>query len=105
MLTANQVLDLRCGVRFPLELPITIRHAGTELAAQSLNISSAGTLFRVADAIPIGSLIEFTIAMPGHTLRSAKDVLVECTGRVVRCSESFDGHDVAAVIDEYRFKR
>jgi hypothetical protein len=73
--------------------------------AESLNISAAGTLFRLADALPLDSVIEFTIAMPGHTLRSANDVLVECTGRVVRCSSGVDGHEVAAVIDEYRFKR
>ena len=55
------------------------------------------------EAIPVGAAIQFTIAMPGARLCLPKDMLVDCTGRVVRCSPVGNRHELAAMIDEYRF--
>jgi hypothetical protein len=55
--------------------------------------------------LPVGSTIEFTIAMPAEILGLGKDVLVNCVGRVVRCIPEGDGRAVAAVIDDYKFER
>lgn len=63
-------------------------------------------LFKIDRSMEVGSLIEFTISMPAAIIGASKDVLVNCTGRVVRCSpESDDRCAVAAVIDEYKFER
>ena len=105
VLAASSIHDLRCGVRFPLRLALTVRHNGEDFVAESQNISSAGALFRIDHSISVGEIIDFTISMPGRVLRAQNDVLVDCTGRVVRCSPVGDGYDVAAIIDEYRFQR
>lgn len=102
---ANYIPDLRCGVRFPLRLAITIHYNGQEFLAESRNISSAGALFHLDQYIPAGSTIEFTVAMPMGNFHSGKDVLVNCTGRVVRCSPEGDRQELAVIIDEYHFLR
>jgi hypothetical protein len=96
---------LRCGVRFPLKLATTIRYNGQEFPAESRNISSAGALFHLDRFIPAESVIEFIIAMPAGNLSAGKDVLVDCTGRVVRCSPIGNRQELAVIIDEYRFLR
>lgn len=99
------VPNIRCGVRFPLRLPVTVRYSGRNVVAESQNISSVGLLLRMPEPIPVGESIQFTICMPKTNLRLQKDVLVDCTGRVVGCSPVDHGVDLAAIIDEYRFRR
>jgi hypothetical protein len=96
---------LRCGVRFPLKLAITIRYNGQEFPAESRSISSAGALFHLDRFVSADSVIEFIIAMPAGDIRAGKDVLVDCTGRVVRCSPIGNRQELAVIIDEYRFLR
>ena len=55
--------------------------------------------------MPLGSAVEFTIAMPAEVLGSPADVMVNCRGRVVRCFEEEDRRWVGVVIDEYGFER
>ena len=105
MIASTYIPDVRCGIRFPLKLAITIRYNGQEFPAESRNISSAGGLFHLDQFIPAGSQIEFIIAMPTGNLGSGKDVLVDCTGRVVRCSPIGRRQELAVIIDEYRFLR
>ncbi len=62
-------------------------------------------MFHADFGVEVGSPIEFTIAMPASIIGTAKDVLVNCVGRVVRCSPQGDRCAVAAVIDEYKFIR
>jgi hypothetical protein len=92
-------------VRFPLRLPVTVSFEGKKMPAESQNISSSGAVFQLDEAIPVGAAIQFTIAMPGSRLCLPKDMLVDCTGRVVRCSPMGSRHELAAMIDEYRFQR
>ena len=105
VIAPSYIPDLRCGIRFPLRLAITIRYDGQEFPAESRNISSAGALFHLDQFIPAGSTIEFIIAMPTGNFRGGKDVLVDCTGRVVRCSPIGYRQELAVIIDEYRFLR
>ena len=97
--------DLRNTVRFPLHLPVTLKTPTEERRAHTIDISAGGILFRTETAVEVGSAVEFTVAMPGDSLGSDRDVLVQCKGRVVRCSEESSGQRVAVVIDEYKFER
>jgi hypothetical protein len=97
--------EMRNSVRFPLRLPVAVKSKQHDYQAETRDISSGGVLMELQQDMPIGSTIEFTIAMPGKILGLAKDVLVNCVGRVVRCSPEGDGRALAAVIDEYRFER
>ena len=96
---------MRSSVRFPLHLPLSVRVESRERYTETSDISSGGVMFRADFGVPVGSTIEFTISMPAMIVGSNKDILVNCVGRVVRCSPQGDRSEVAAVIDEYRFIR
>jgi PilZ domain len=96
---------MRSSVRFPLHLPLAVRAESREQYTETSDISSNGVLFQADFGVQVGSTIEFTINMPAEIVGAAKDVVVNCVGRVVRCSPHGDRCDVAAVIDEYKFIR
>jgi hypothetical protein len=95
--------EVRCAVRFPLTLPVVVQTAGREYTAQTRNVSASGVVFDMGSALRVGEQIAFSLRMPGGILGMSHDVLVDCTGRVVRCSKSQAQIQVAATIDEYRF--
>ena len=96
--------EVRCAVRFPLELPVALwTGSGDELAARTQNVSASGVLFELDCALQTGLPIRFSLRMPGAVLGTPHDVLVHCTGRVVRCSMSQSQYLAAATIDEYQF--
>jgi hypothetical protein len=95
--------EVRCAVRFPLSLPVVLSTVSGELFASTKNVSASGVLFELERALEVGSDIRFSLRMPGQVLGSSHDVLVECEGRVVRCSVSNIHYLAAATIDEYRF--
>lgn len=95
--------EVRCAVRFPLTLPVLLATSKGDIPAVSRNISASGVLFTLDEAIPEGQDIEFSLRMPGEVLGTHHDVLVQCSGRVVRCSLSQSQYQAAATIDEYRF--
>ena len=97
--------ELRSSVRFPLKLPVEVRAEPGGVPGQTEDISAGGVLFYMDAALEIGSIIDFSISMPSNVLGTATDVIVKCTGRVVRCSKHGDRTAVAAVIDEYHFDR
>jgi hypothetical protein len=105
MQTGASVPDLACELQFPLHLPLTVQSFGEDCAAESLNISSTSSLFRIAKSIPTGSSIEFTISMPGNLLQAPTDILVRCSGRVSHCSAVVEGYELDVLIDDYCFKR
>jgi len=74
-----------------------------EQAALTRNVSASGVLFDVPDPLKVGQGIDFSLRMPGNVLGAARDVLVRCNGRVVRCSISHGQYQAAATIDDYRF--
>lgn len=99
-------LEMRSAVRFPIQLPVSIRTESGTFHAITKDISAGGVLFHSEAPVAVGSTIEFTINMPAAVVGSCTDVLVNCVGRVVRCSEDKSGPaDVAAVIDDYSFER
>ena len=100
------MIDLRSSVRFPLRLPITIRTSDSrEHFAETADISAGGVLFHMNSELPVGTVIRFRIVLPAVVVGADTDVLVNCTGRVVRCSDENGRTAVAAVIDEYNFER
>lgn len=103
VLAGSQRREVRCAVRFPLALPVVIYDEGREYAARTKNISASGVLFVLDHDVPVGKNLRFSLSMPGQVLGIQHDVLVHCTGRVVRCCLSEDLHLAAATIDEYQF--
>jgi c-di-GMP-binding flagellar brake protein YcgR len=98
--------DTRSSVRFPLKLPITVRTADArEHFAETADISAGGVLFHTKTAFDVGTEIGFRIVLPASVLGTDTDVLVNCSGRVVRSLDEKGKKSVAAVIDEYCFER
>jgi hypothetical protein len=95
--------EVRCAVRFPLALPVMLNTTKGEVAARTRNVSASGVLFELSQHLPSGIAIRFSLRMPGAVLGTPHDVLVHCTGRVVRCSLSQHLYIAAATIDEYEF--
>jgi len=95
--------EVRCAVRFPLSLPAVLNAGKSELTALTRNVSASGVLFTLDKELKVGLDIRFSLRMPGNVLGTPKDVLVHCTGRVVRCSLSHHQYLAASTIDEYRF--
>lgn len=95
--------EVRCAVRFPLTLPAVLSAGDSELNALTQNVSASGVLFSLEKELPIGLDIRFSLRMPGPVLGTNHDILVHCTGRVVRCSLSHHQYLAASTIDEYRF--
>ena len=95
--------EVRCAVRFPLVLPVSVSHMGVRLPAITRDVSASGVLFEMETPMDVGELITFSMRMPGTILGTPNDVLVECRGRVVRCSLSYTVPRIAATIDDYRF--
>ncbi len=99
----TQPKEVRCAVRFPLALPGVLKKGNEERAVLTRNVSASGVLFEMHDPLKVGEGIDFSIRMPGDYLGAPSDVLVRCSGRVVRCSLSQGQYQAAATIDEYRF--
>lgn len=95
--------DVRCAVRFPLRLPVVVSAGAEEQAAITRNVSASGVLFEMNSPLKVGEGIRFSLRMPGAVLGTPHDVLVDCRGRVVRCSKSQTQSHVAATIDDYQF--
>ena len=97
--------DMQSAVRFPIKLPVSVKSKSGENLAETQNISANGVLFQVDSEMPIGSLVDFTIALPADVVGAEADVQLDCRGRVVRNFEEDGRRRVGVVIDEYRFER
>jgi hypothetical protein len=96
--------EVRCAVRFPLELPVQVELDGETVRAVTCNLSSSGILMTSSVAVPVGTLLHFLLTMPSHVLGCEEDVLVRCTGRVVRCKADSTEFLIAVTLDEYIFQ-
>jgi hypothetical protein len=103
MVSDAQHKEVRCAVRFPLALPAVVSAGREERSVLTRNVSASGVLFEIHDPLKVGQGIDFSIRMPGDYLGAPSDVLVRCSGRVVRCSVSHGQYQAAATIDEYKF--
>jgi hypothetical protein len=104
--STERPVELRAAVRFPLCVPITICTEEGDLPAVTENISANGVLFELATSLVVGSIVSFTIKMPAEAMGTPTDVVLHCTGRVVRCTpdvKDVKTTHVAAVIDKYHF--
>jgi len=104
-MSSGQRFDLRNSLRFPLHLQVTLKTPTEEYYAKTIDVSAGGILFHTETQIEMDTPVLFTIEMPGEALGTDQPVLVNCEGRVVRCSEDATGRTVAVVIDEYQFAR
>jgi len=102
------VKETRSSVRFPLKLPLTVRtNDAKEHFAETADISAGGVLFHIKEkeTLAVGTIIRFRIVLPAAVLGTDTDVLVNCSGRVVRALDEKGKKAVAAMIDEYSFER
>jgi hypothetical protein len=97
--------DMQSAVRFPIKLPVEVHSKAGDSRAETQNISANGVLFQVDSAMPVGSLVDFTISLPADVVGAESDVKLDCRGRVVRNYEEEGRRGVGVVIDEYRFER
>jgi PilZ domain len=107
VVTSDRLIELRAAVRFPLRVPVTISTETGDLPAVTENISASGVLFELGTSLAVGSSLSFTIKMPAEAMGTPTDVVLHCTGRVVRCTpdvkKEVQTTHVAAVIDKYHF--
>lgn len=101
--TIARPAELRAAVRFPLSIPITVLTELGKMEATTVNISANGILFELAKPLEVGSLVSFTIQMPAEAMGTPTDVVVNCSGRVVRCAQASEIWQTAALIDKYYF--
>jgi PilZ domain len=102
---AEAPVELRNAVRFPLRIPLRLFTATGEIAAVTENISATGVAFELARPLDVQTQVRFTMKMPAEAMGTPTDVVVHCTGRVVRCNTSETCWRAAAVIDEYYFSQ
>jgi PilZ domain len=95
--------DVRCAVRFPVHLPVQVVTQSGEFETQTENISASGVLFFAEKSLEIDSEVEMFLRMPAASIGAQEDVVVQCMGRVTRCSSDAGGSHVAALIEDYRF--
>lgn len=104
-MSARQFEDLQSAPRFPLHLAASVKTEGTAYNALTENISANGVLFAMERDVPVGSIVDFTIMLPGEVVGSRRDVQIDCRGRVVRSFDDRGRRGVGVVIDEYHFER
>jgi hypothetical protein len=94
----------RTAVRFPLHLDVAISWEKGNFHAITEDVSANGILFEAENGPPVGSYIEFKLAMPAEIMGAPDDVMLHCSGRIVRHQITAGRTFVAAVIDEYSLK-
>lgn len=97
--------EMQSAPRFPIHLPVEIRSQNGAYTAETENISANGVLFAIDRDVPVGSLVDFTILLPGDVVGARYNVQIDCHGRVVRSFEDNGRRGVGVVIDEYHFER
>lgn len=95
---------VRTSVRFPLRLPLQVETQAGWVDAMTENVSANGLLFTGPDLPPVNTRVSFTLSMPAALMGTEADVMVYCSGRIVRHQQSGDETMAAAVIDEYLLK-
>jgi PilZ domain len=98
-----QTAEVRCAVRFPLALPITVITDSGEYDATTENISASGVLFRSDKDLGLDRKVEFLLKMPAAIIGTDEDVTLHCFGRVIRSYEGPEHFHAAAIIDDYLF--
>lgn len=87
----------RRGIRYPLQLPVSLRLAQKELHARSENISHGGILLSSAFLIPEGSSVEVAVGAAHLPQPSAP---VNVRGKVLRVQPKASGDFSVAIAFE-----
>jgi hypothetical protein len=91
----------RRDIRYPLNLPVSIRLARKEMRARSENISLGGILLSSAFLIPEGSTVEVNV---GVANLADPGTLLSSRGKVVRVQPKTTGDFAVAIQLECPFK-
>ena len=105
--TAEEVVKgepVRASVRFPLHLELVLFANEREYHAVTEDVSANGVLFESDELPPLNTPVEFRLKLPAKVMGGAEDVVLHCTGRIVRHASSDGRRMAAAVIDEYTLK-
>ncbi len=97
------VSDQRRSRRFDLNLPFELlRNGGRELfeSGETMNVSSAGVLFRSSADVKTGDIVEYRITLPSSL--NSVTVVLKCKGRVVR---RITDSEAAATMERWEFLR
>jgi hypothetical protein len=95
--------DVRCATRFPLHLPVQVVTPSGEYETRTENVSASGVLFVAERSLEVDSEVELFLRMPAGAIGGTEDVVIQCVGRVTRCSSDAGVSHVAALIEDYRF--
>jgi len=96
---------VRNSVRFPLHLEVVLSTPEREYVATTADVSANGVLLVGTDLPPADTSVTFRVTMPAQELGGQGNVVLHCTGRIVRRTEQEGGQfTAAAVIDEYSLK-
>ena len=95
---------VRVSVRFPLHMAVVLSTDEREYTGMTEDVSANGLLFSGEDLPDIGSAVDFKMTMPAEVMGGSDDVLLHCTGRIVRHQQTAGRTMAAAVIDEYSLK-
>jgi hypothetical protein len=82
----TEMIERRCKIRFPVvEIALWCKSKSITGVGQTINLSSSGTLLRVADDFCIGDRVDVSVDLPILTENSK--VQLKAVGRVVRLEE------------------
>lgn len=95
---------VRAAVRFPLHLELVLFANQREYHAVTEDVSASGVLFAADDLPPLNTPVEFRLTMPAKVMGGEDDVVLHCSGRIVRHAANDGRRLAAAVIDEYVLK-
>jgi hypothetical protein len=85
-------------------LDIVLSTTERQYIAVTEDVSANGLLFTAEELPPLGTEVEFELKMPAAIMGGVDDVLLHCTGRIVRHQQTAGKTMAAAVIDEYSLK-
>lgn len=95
---------VRSSVRFPLQLEVILSAGEREYVAMTEDVSANGILFVGNELPPEDTHVNFRLKLPAERM-GGEDVVLHCTGRIVRRTQEAGGRaTAAAVIDEYSLK-
>jgi hypothetical protein len=85
MTTTPDHVERRCGQRFDLQVPVSVRLAGSQHESDGFtqNLSSRGTFFYTDFPVAAGEAVEVTLLMPSE-ITLGESMRVRCQGTVLR---------------------
>jgi hypothetical protein len=106
MSTEQVQLERRAAQRFDLNLPVSVRLAGSERegCGSTQNLSAKGALFHTDLPMAEAAAVEITLVMPSD-ITLAENMRVRCRGKVLRVLSSAvgTGSVVAVQFEGYEF--